>query len=213
MNIVRLEVVSREHDDVWDDIELMSDTEGQLDAVTAALRDRGLNVIGLPRAWTIRDWAVEVLHSLETLGGCPDESSAIYQFASTAAELVNAVLAFVLFEPIRPDARAAETRWTLIRAAAERFDPGFVNWSGESRGTRIVSSAMKAARGETAATIEQLSGVVGAVIPIPMPARRPGHLAVIGQRPPFLTPELRRLELYADVAAPHLQRAGLETSA
>ena len=54
VNIVRLEVVSHEQVDVWDDIEQSADTEDQLDAVVSSLPAHGLQVIGLPAAWAIR---------------------------------------------------------------------------------------------------------------------------------------------------------------
>lgn len=208
VNIVRLEVVSREQPDVWDDIELTAESEERLDSVVSSLRANGLTVIGLPASWSIRDWAVDVLHALERLGEAQAPREAVERFAETAARLANVDHAFVLMEPTGPDAAAAEARWRLIQAAASAFDPDEVRWSGDSVGSRIVTSAMHTARSEG----EQLAsrdGVVGAVIRIPIVARRPAHLVVVGHRPPFLSPELARLGLFAEVAGPHLwaQRA------
>jgi hypothetical protein len=211
VNIVRLEVVSRESPEVWDDIELTASSDEQLDSVVASLREQGLDVIGLPTAWAIRDWAVDVLHALERLGDAEDPSVALDRFAETAAALANAEHAFVLMEPARPDAAAAEARWGLIQAAASAFDPGSIRWSGDSVGVRIVMSAMHAARSEE----EEPGGRagVGAVIRIPIAARRPAHLIVIGHRPPFLGPELARLDLFAQVAGPHLWAARARATA
>ena len=214
VNIVRLEVVSREQPDVWDDIELTGEREEQLDSVVSALKREGVTVIGLPAAWVIRDWAVDVLHALEVLGQSEDGRSAIDRFAATASALVNVEHAFVLMEPPRPDAGAAGARWNLIEKAAAAFDPEWVKWSGDSVGTRIVISAMRAARAEDhRAWVYQPQQAVGAVVPIPIAARRPAHLVVVGRRPMFLAPELSRLELFAQVAAPHLWAARMRAIA
>lgn len=214
VNIVRLEVVSREQPDVWDDIELTGEREEQLDSVVSALKREGVTVIGLPAAWAIRDWAVDVLHALEVLGQAEDGRSAIDQFAATASALANVSHAFVLMEPTRPDAAAAGARWNLIEQAALAFDPEQVKWSGDSVGTRIVISAMRAARAEDRGTrVCQPQEAVGAVVRIPIAARRPAHLVVVGRRPMFLAPELSRLELFAHVAAPHLWAARIRASA
>jgi len=61
VNIVRLEIVSSEGADVWDDIDLAAPHLEQLDAAVRAMKDMGLHVISLPVSWVIRDWAVEVL--------------------------------------------------------------------------------------------------------------------------------------------------------
>lgn len=212
VNIVRLEVVSREQADVWDDVELTAESEDRLDSVIRSLKDLGLTVIGLPPAWAIRDWAVDVLHALEVLGDADEPSEAVNHFAATAAALTNVDHAFVLMEPVRPDAAAAEARWDLIQAAAAVFDPEMIKWSGDSVGTRIVISAMKAARSEVPATGHPGDGV-GAVVRIPMSSRRPAHLVVVGHRPVFLAPELSRLEMFAQVAAPHLWAARAKATA
>ena len=203
VNIVRLEVVSREQPDVWDDIELTADAADQLDAVVRALKDLGLPVIGLPGSWSIRDWAVDVLASLENLGKASDPVQAISEFTGTAAALANVDNAFVLMQPGGPDASAAEARWSLIQRAAAAFDPDSVKWSGDTVGGRIVVSAMKAARRDDTYALESKSAI-GAVVRIPISSNRPAHLAVVGQRPAFLAPELSRLEMFAQVAAPHL---------
>jgi hypothetical protein len=214
VNIVRLEVVSREHPEVWDDIELTAENEEQLDDVVALLKESGVTVIGLPRAWAIRDWAVDVLHSLETLGRAAEGSSTVDQFADTAASLANVEHAFVLMEPAQPDAAAAEARWRLIQEAAEAFDPDKIKWSGDAAGSRIVISAMRAARSDAVPRRpDDLADGVGAVVRIPMSARRPAHLVVVGRRPAFLAPELSRLELFAQVAAPHLWVAPVKATA
>lgn len=202
VNIVRLEIVSRESPEVWDDIELTAADEGPLDEVVASLRDSGLDVIGLPSSWAIRDWAVDVLHALEQLSEAEHPGAAVDRFAATAAGLANVEHAFVLMEPAGPDAAAAEERWRLIREASSPFDPDLVRWSGDSVGVRIVTSAMHAARAEEVETGSREG--VGAVVRIPIVARRPAHLVVVGHRPPFLAPELARLDLFAQVAGPHL---------
>lgn len=212
VNIVRLEVVSREQPDVWDDIELTADNEEQLDSLVRSLKQLGLTVLGLPSAWAIRDWAVDVLHALELLGEADDASAAVDRFAQTAASLANVDHAFILMEPVRPDAAAAEARWSLIQSAADVFDVDLIKWSGDPFGTRIVVSAMKAASSERLPSIRAREAV-GAVVEIPISARRPAHLVVIGHRPLFLAPELSRLELFAQVAAPHLSVARAKATA
>lgn len=212
VNIVRLEVVSRDESDVWDDIELTAGSEEKLDLVVQSLKKLGLTVIGLPAAWAIRDWAVDVLHALEQLGEAENPVQAVGEFAQTAAALANVDHAFVLMEPTRPDAAAAEARWGLIQAAASQLDPERVKWSGDSVGTRIVISAMNAARSGKASTADTTSAV-GAVVRIPIAARRPAHLVVVGHRPVFLAPELSRLEMFAHVAAPHLWAARARATA
>ncbi len=213
VNIVRLEVVSREQPDVWDDVELTAGSEDQLDAVVASLKGHGLDVIGLPPAWAIRDWATDVLHALETIGRAETEGEAVQLFAETAASLANVEHAFLMMEPRRPDATAAEARWELIQGAALAYDPEDVSWAGNSVGTRIVISAMKAARNRAPFSTDGSNGAVGAVVTVPATTRRPAHLVVVGRRPVFLAPELGRLEMFAHVAAPHLWAARLEASA
>ena len=110
VNIARLEIVSRERDDVWDDIELTADSSQALDSAVRSLKETGLAVIGLPAAWTIRDWAVDVLHALGELGAIDDPGGVVEAFAGAAAALSNVDHAFVLMEPAQPDAGAAETR-------------------------------------------------------------------------------------------------------
>ena len=212
VNIVRLEVVSHEMNDVWDDIELAAGSEHQLDAVVAALKSHGLQVIGLPPAWAIRDWATDVLHALETIGNCDSEGEAVEMFAASAATLANVDHAFVLMEPARPDARAAEARWSMMEEAAMAFDPAEITWSGNSVGTRIVTSAMQAARADHRLSPSP-GPAVGAVVGIPLSGRRPAHLVVVGRRPVFLEPELARLGMFAHVAAPHLSASRLRASA
>lgn len=213
VNITRLEVVSRESADVWDDIELTAGSESQLDSVVSSLKDHGLTVLGLPPAWAIRDWATDVLHALETIGRSDNEREAVQLFAATAAALANVEHAFVLMEPNRPDVAAAEARWELIEQAAAKYDPDSVAWAGDSVGTRIVVSAMKAARDQSKCAFVGLGEAVGAVVQVPVSSRRPAHLVVVGRRPMFLAPELGRLEMFAHVAAPHLWAARLEASA
>lgn len=213
VNIVRLEVVSREEPDVWDDIELIADSERQLDVVVHALEERGMPVIELPADWEIRDWAVDVLHALETFSQTADPRETVDLFATTAVSLANADHAFVLMEPGLPDAGAAETRWRLIKEAARDFDPDTVAWCGESVGARIVTSAMRAARMNARTSDVQDQQKVGAVVGIPVSSRRPAHLVVLGRRPPFLGPELRRLGLFAEVAAAHLFVAEVKATA
>lgn len=212
VNIVRLEVVSRKEPDVWDDIEMTASSEEHLDMVVRSLKDRGLTVIDLPAMWAIGDWAVDVLHALESLGEADDATTALHRFAATAARLVNVDHAFVLMEPSRPDASAAEARWLLIRRAAIAFDPDLIKWSGDAVGRRIVMSAMKAARSEEPTT-EDVNGAVGAVVRIPVSTRRPAHLVVVGHRPEFLEPELSRLKVFVQVAAPHLWAAPMRATA
>jgi len=204
VNIVRLEVVSREQSDVWDDVDLTADSEERLESAIRSMKDMGLTVIGLPPAWTIRDWAVDVLHALERLGEADDPKHAVRLFAETAANLANVDHAFVLMQPARPDAAAAEARWEMIRGAASRYDPDSIRWAGDSDGTRIVVSAMKAAREEDGPDTPSREAV-GAVVPIPSQSGRPAHLVAVGQRPMFLAPELNRLKMFAQVAAPHLR--------
>lgn len=213
VNIVRLEVVSREQSDVWDDLELTAESEGQLDAVVASLGSRGLPVLALPAAWAIRDWATDVLHALEAIGRRETESGVVETFVATACRLANVAHAFVLMEPTYPDAAAAETRWRLISEAAAVFDPDVIEWSPSSVSHRIVVSAMRAARSEHVAPADRPGTVVGAVIPIPVSTRRPAHLVVLGRRPLFLAPEVARLTMFAQVAAPHLTTVRLRASA
>lgn len=213
VNIVRLEIVSRDQPDVWDDVELTAEDEERLDRVVSALRSHGLTVIGLPAAWAIRDWASDVLHALEMIGICADEGEAVEAFTQTSAELANVEHAFVLMESRRPDAAAAEARWAQIQLTASIFDPDQISWCGSDVGTRIVVSAMQAARRESAQSGPWGLQAVGAVVEIPTPARRPAHLVVVGQRPIFLAPELARLKMFAQVAAPHLWAARLDVSA
>ena len=212
VNIVRLEVVSHEQNDVWDDIELAAGSDEQLDAVVGSLKSHGVQVIGLPPAWAIRDWATDVLHALETIGNCENEGEAVEMFAASAAALANVDHAFVLMEPARPDANAAETRWSLIEEAATAFDPEEISWSGSSVGTRIVISALQAARADRPVTSSP-GPAVGAVVGIPLSGRRPAHLVVVGRRPIFLEPELARLGMFAQVAAPHLSASRLRATA
>lgn len=213
VNIIRLEIVSRDQPDVWDDVELTAETEEQLDRVVSALKALGLTVIGLPAAWAIRDWATDVLHALEMIGDSDGESQAVEIFASTSAALANVEHAFVLMEPRRPDAVAAEARWAQVQRTAAVFDPDRVNWYGDEMGTRIVVSAMRTAHRERAEPVTGDIQAVGAVVEVPMSTRRPAHLVVVGQRPIFLAPELARLEMFAHVAAPHLWASQLEESA
>lgn len=211
-NIVRLEVVSHEAPDVWDDIEMTAATERQLEAVVDSLQSRGLTVIGLPAAWAIRDWATDVLQSLEEIGRAEDETEAVRRFTATAAGLANVEHAFVLMDTRHSDASAAEARWAMIAGAANTFDPDRVVWYGDSVGNRIAASAMKAARNEGEPDGEGVASV-GAIVSIPAAGRRPAHLVVIGRRPGFLGPELARLEMFAQVGAPHLVVPRLKVSA
>jgi hypothetical protein len=204
VNIVRLEIVSWEAADVWDDIELAASRPEQLDAVIKAFRGSGVTVISLPGSWVIRDWAVEVLRALELLADCPDPRSALRVFAETTVALTQTRHAVVLMEPQPPNSEAATTRWELLRSAAAEVDPSMVTWSGDHGGVKVVTAAMRAARADTGAGALTGEGVVGAVARIPSPGGRPACLAVLGQRPPFLATEVRRLELFARVAAPHI---------
>jgi hypothetical protein len=72
---------------------------------------------------------------------------------------------------------------------------------------------MKAARSEMPRFSATGETAVGAVIAIPVAGRRPAHLVVVGRRPVFLTPELARLGMFAQVAAPHLMSARLRATA
>lgn len=206
VNIVRLEVVSREESDVWDDVELTADSEEQLEGAIRSMKDMGLTVVGLPPAWTLRDWAVDILHSLERMGRAGDRTSAVRQFADTAATLVNVDHAFVLMQPEQPDAAVAEARWEMIRDAASAYDPDSIRWAAGSKGTPIVVSALKAARAEDAAD-KPSREAVGAVVPIQNQTERPAYLVAVGQRPMLLAPEFNRLKMFAQVAAPHLRVA------
>lgn len=212
VNIVRLEVASRDHPDVWDDIELAAESESQLDSAVASLRDDGLTVISLPQSWSIRDWAVEILHALEHLGDAVVPKVAVSRFAATAATLANVDHAFVLLEPSGPDAAAAEARWELVQGAASAFDPDEIRWSGDAVGVRIVTSALHTARAEGAQRTTR-EAVVGAVVGIPIMTRRPAYLVVVGRRPPLLAPELARLKLFAEVAGAHLWAVQARASA
>lgn len=204
VNIVRLETLSWDNSDVWDDIELASEDERRLDLVVATLKAEGLTVVGLPSSWAMRDWAVEVLESLELLAGL-DPVDAMTGVTDSGQKLTNTSSSFLLMEPQPPDATVAGVRWELIRRAASRFDPDQVVWSGEPMGVKIVVSAMHAARGAGPGELSGvLDGASGAVVTMPTRGGRPARLAVIGERPPFLDAELRRLELFAKVASPYV---------
>jgi hypothetical protein len=123
--------------------------------------------------------------------------------AETAQKLTNSGCSLLLMEPQPPDARVAGVRWELIKEAASQFDPDGVDWSGDPVGVKIVVSAMHAARGNGMG-LSHDPEAVGAVVGIPVPGGRPARLAVVGARPPFLEPELKRLELFAQVAAPYV---------
>ncbi len=202
VNIVRLEIVSFDQADVWDDIEMAAPSAEQLDTAVKALRETGLPVIGLPTAWVIRDWAVEVLRTLEGLAECRDVRNALERFAAATATLTQTNCAIVLMEPQPPNPELAASRWELLQHAAIQFDPDSVSWSGEPGAVKVVVAAMRAARGDSGGS--ELTGAVGAVVRIPAPGGRPATLAVVGQRPRFLPTEVSRLELYARVAAPHI---------
>lgn len=204
VNIVRLETLSWDDSDVWDDIELAAEDDRRLDLLVATLKAEGLTVVGLPASWAMRDWAVEVLESLELLAG-RDPVEAMTGVADAGQKLTNTTCAFLLMEPQPPDATVAGVRWELIRRAASRFDPDHVAWSGEKTGVKIVVSAMHAARGAGPVELSGESGSAsGAVVTMPTRGGRPGRLAVIGDRPPFLDAELKRLELFAKVASPYV---------
>jgi hypothetical protein len=204
VNIVRLETLSWDDDDVWDDIELAAEEVGRLDLVVATLKAEGLTVVSLPGSWAMRDWAVEVLESLELLAGSNSIDSLV-GVADAAQNLTNTRCSLLLMEPQPPDARVASVRWDLIKQAALHFDPDLVDWSGDPVGVKIVVSAMYAARGaETVPGLAHAREAVGAVVGIPVPGGRPARLAVVGVRPPFLEPELNRLQLFAQVAAPYV---------
>jgi hypothetical protein len=202
VNIVRLEIVSWDRADVWDDIEMTASGPEQLDTVIRELKESGLTVLGLPSSWVIRDWAVEVLRTLEAMAECPDVYNALERFAQATEALTQTNSAFVLMEPQPPNPELAASRWELLRKAALQFDPDTISWSGDPGAVKMVTAAMRAARGE--ATGSEQSGVVGAVVRIPAPGGRPATLAVVGQRPRFLPTEVSRLELFARVAAPHI---------
>lgn len=204
VNIVRLETLSWDNSDVWDDIELASVDEKRLDLVVATLKAEGLTVIGLPASWAMRDWAVEVLESLEVLAGL-DPVEAMTGVTDAGQKLTNTTSAFLLMEPQPPDATVAGVRWELIRRAAKRYDPDQVVWSGEPMGVKIAVSAMHAARGARADDLPGVAkGTSGAVVAMPTHGGRLARLAVIGERPPFLDAELNRLELFAKVASPYV---------
>jgi len=204
VNIVRLETLSWDDSDVWDDIELASEDDRRLDLVVATLKAEGLTVVGLPGSWAIRDWAVEVLESLELLAG-RDPVDAMTGVTEAGQKLTNTSCAFLLMEPQPPDARVAGVRWELIRRAASRFDPDHVEWSGEPMGVKIVASAMHAARGDGPGEVTGEPGrASGAVVTMPTRGGLPARLAVIGDRPPFLDAELKRLELFSKVASPYV---------
>lgn len=203
VNIDRLEVVSHHGPDVWDDIEMSADSDDKLDAVVRALRERGLPVVGLPPGWAIRDWATGVLSWLEAIGAASSEAHRVRVFTEAAADLANVANAFVLTGPSSADAAAAEARWEKIVAASRHFDPELVEWSSQAVGRRLVSSAMQAARAELDDP-GHIDGAVGAVVQIPNTTGRPAYLVVLGVRPVFLAPELARIDMFAQVAAPHL---------
>lgn len=204
VNIVRLETLSWDDSDVWDDIELASEDERRMDLVVATLKAEGLTVVRLPDSWAMRDWAVEVLESLELLSG-RDPVDAMTGVTDAAQKLTNTTYAFLLMEPQPPDATVAGVRWELIRRAANRFDPDHVAWSGDPMAVKIVVSAMHAARGARPDGFRpDPDAVSGAVVTMPTRGGRPARLAVIGERPPFLDAELNRLELFAKVASPYV---------
>jgi hypothetical protein len=204
VNIVRLEIVSAVHADVWDDIEMAAGSPEQLDSVVKALKASGLTIIGLPGSWVIRDWAVEVLRTLEVMADCSDVCSALERFARATVALTQTSHAFVLMEPQPPTPALATARWELLRSAASEFDPDTVSWSGDQGVVKTVTAAMRAARGCVTDIAETNTVAVGAVVRIPAPGGRPAILAVVGHRPRFLTTEVNRLELFARVAAPHI---------
>ena len=213
VNIVRLEIASSEQADVWDDIEMAAGSPEQLDSVVKALKASGLTIIGLPGSWVIRDWAVEVLRTLEVLADCSDVVSALEKFALATVALTQTRHAFVLMEPQPPNPALATARWELLGRAANWFDPDTISWSGDSGAVRIVTAAMRAARGDFADVAVTSRGAVGAVVRIPAPGGRPASLAVVGHRPRLLPTEVNRLELFARVAAPHIMSTRWEAIA
>jgi hypothetical protein len=202
VNIVRLEIVSSEQADVWDDVEMAAASPQQLDEVIRELRESGLSVIGLPGSWVIRDWAIEVLRTLEVMAESKDVVDALTRFVAATVTLTQTNHAFVLMEPQPPNPELAAARWELLRQAALEFDPGTVEWTGDPGMIKVVSAAMIAARSDSGDVTEP--GAVGAVVRIPAPGGRPATLAVVGRRPRLLPTEVSRLELFARVAAPHI---------
>ncbi len=204
VNIVRVEVVSAIGDDVWDDLELAASSESALDTAMATLRRAGFEVVRLPPDWTIRDWAFEVLEALEALAACRSSAVAQQVFADAAAALTRTQRGFVLMDQPSPNVLASRERWVLLRDAAMTFDPEDVDWSGSPEATAAVREAMAPLRGNGEGGAVPSVPAVGAAVRCPIPGRSSAWLAVVGQRPPFLEPELARLEAFARVASPHL---------
>lgn len=201
MDIVRLEVISWEGSDAWDDVELMAPDREALDRVVDRLKEAGFTVIRLPDGWEIRDWAVEVLKALERIGAETTLARRTELVGEAAAQLTHTERAFLLVN--LPDSAGGWARWKHLHAAASQFDPDGLRWFGDQRLVHMAKAAMRATRGERAGMVAVTDGVAAAV-EIPDAGRRPAVLAVMGRRPPFLAPELGRLEHFARVVVPHL---------
>lgn len=204
VNIVRLEIVSNEGGDVWDDLELSARSEDAIRSAIAGIKEEAIEVIGLPPHWTIRDWSVEVLEALEALSACRSSADAQQVFAEAAAELMRCQRGFVLMEQPSPNVLAARERWVLLRDAAMTFDAEDVDWLGSTEAKDAVVAAMRPLRGSGEGGAVPSVPAVGAVVPCPVPGRPHAWLAVVGQRPRFLEPEVSRLAVFARVASPHL---------
>lgn len=213
VNIARVEVVSALGDEVWDDLELAAGSESALDVALAELRNAGFDAVRLPPDWTIRDWSFEVLEALEALSACRSSGDAQQVFADAAAALSRTQRGFVLMDQPSPNVLAARERWVLLRDAAMTFDPDDVEWSGSPEATAAVKAAMAPLRGSGEGGAVPSVPAVGAAVRCPIPGRPVAWLAVVGQRPPFLEPELARLEAFARVASPHLVLDRWEASA
>lgn len=200
VNITRFEIAAWAAGSVWDHIQLAASEPDLLGDVVATLRRDGYKVLVLPHGWTIRDWGLDALRGLETVGGnhSPPETYRVVLEALTA--LTHCSRGILISDADNADDLGVDE-------AAASFDPASIRWFGDARAIGPVQSSLASTRQRRDAT-SGAGGSSGVAVILGREKFGP-VLAAIGRRPAFLESEVERIRSWAVIAgglitqAPH----------
>lgn len=204
VNMLRLEVVSREEDGVWDDFEVEAPSERALAELIGRLRASGYEVVGLPANWPVRDWAVEVVETIAEIVEMDETSAAEERLLRSLRTVAKTDQALLLSDDLEGDAPAAVSRWEALDRAARTIDPLQVAWSGDADAIAAASRALVSTNRPPSSP--KAGSRHGGAAFLLGSTPRSGVAIAVGGRPPFLGAETERVRRLVRILSPWLVR-------
>lgn len=204
VNLVRLEVVSRDEGEVWDDFEVASSSDDRLAALIRSMRATGYEVVGLPRNWPIRDWALEVVETMAEIIEMDETAELEERLLTSLRKVAKSDHALFLSDDPDGGVPAAVSRWEALEEVSSQVDAHHISWSGDAEAIEAAAVALRST-GSPPPSRSPRNRIGGAAFLLGSTPRR-GVVAAVGGRPPFLRAETEKLRRFLAILRPWLLR-------